>query len=78
MTLALPVGTVQNPVVAAVAAAVLVVEQAVQASRTSKNTANRGVQHNLYLQQVRLVSAKAERPNHPSRGGGWSSMLTQT
>ncbi len=28
-------------------------------------------------QQVRLVSAKAERPNHPSRGGG-SSTPTQT
>ncbi len=24
-------------------------------------------------QQVRLVSAKAERPNHPSRGGGGSA-----
>ncbi len=27
-------------------------------------------------QQVRLVSVKAERPNHPSRGGGGSSTTT--
>ncbi len=27
----------------------------------------------IYRKQVRLVSAKAERPNHPSRGGGSAS-----